>query len=271
MADSFVGGLIALFVATGILIRLPLVGVFLIALGAFVPFPPAVCQWVSTSPECKVTVGMDSEIPIGWCVYGVLVVVLIPLGMEQSRRRNELYNLVDSVSFYKAYHSNAINEAIHLCCIPTILWSAIGILSFSSPVFGAGGAATLDWSALFAFMYAQYYLKMMMPHSIPVAIASFGLVIAAWVTIHTLKPELNTLCWIHGVAWVLQFWGHGVHEKRAPALLTNLSQALLMAPLFVLLEALFSLGWAPAMRKQVLELSQARIRELDAARARAKQ
>ncbi|KAF8400245.1 hypothetical protein HHK36_013542 [Tetracentron sinense] len=38
--------------------------------------------------------------------------------------------------------------------------------------------------------------------------------------------------------WTGQFIGHGVFEKRALALLDNLSQALLMVPFFVLLEAL---------------------------------
>ncbi|MCE7766678.1 DUF962 domain-containing protein, partial [Pseudomonas putida] len=41
--------------------------------------------------------------------------------------------------------------------------------------------------------------------------------------------------------WTGQFIGHGVFEKRAPALLNNLTQAFLMAPFFVLLEALQSL------------------------------
>ncbi|KAG6401765.1 hypothetical protein SASPL_138630 [Salvia splendens] len=40
------------------------------------------------------------------------------------------------------------------------------------------------------------------------------------------------------VCWTGQFIGHGVFEKRAPALLDNLAQAFLMAPFFVLLEAL---------------------------------
>ncbi|KAG9451378.1 hypothetical protein H6P81_011343 [Aristolochia fimbriata] len=38
--------------------------------------------------------------------------------------------------------------------------------------------------------------------------------------------------------WIWQFIGHGVFEKRAPALLDNISQAFLMAPFFVLLEVL---------------------------------
>ena len=41
---------------------------------------------------------------------------------------------------------------------------------------------------------------------------------------------------IHVTAWILQFVGHGVFEGRAPALLDSLDQALITAPLFVLLE-----------------------------------
>ncbi|PIA62786.1 hypothetical protein AQUCO_00200658v1 [Aquilegia coerulea] len=40
------------------------------------------------------------------------------------------------------------------------------------------------------------------------------------------------------LCWTGQFIGHGVFEKRAPALLDNLTQAFVMAPFFVLLEAL---------------------------------
>ena len=37
--------------------------------------------------------------------------------------------------------------------------------------------------------------------------------------------------------------GHGVHEKRAPALFDNLFQAFIMAPLFVLMEVFFKFGY----------------------------
>ena len=41
------------------------------------------------------------------------------------------------------------------------------------------------------------------------------------------KPALA----LHVLSWVAQFYGHGVHEGRAPALLDNLAQALFMAPM----------------------------------------
>ena len=52
-------------------------------------------------------------------------------------------------------------------------------------------------------------------------------------------------------SWIAQFVGHGVFEKRAPALLDNLVQALFLAPFFVWMEILFSLGYRPELKARV--------------------
>ena len=56
---------------------------------------------------------------------------------------------------------------------------------------------------------------------------------------------------IHVFSWLMQFYGHGAFEKRSPALLDSLVQALTLAPLFVWLELLFVLGYKPAMAKKI--------------------
>ncbi|GAB1194443.1 hypothetical protein APSETT444_003688 [Aspergillus pseudonomiae] len=53
---------------------------------------------------------------------------------------------------------------------------------------------------------------------------------------------------IHVASWLLQFVGHGAFERRAPALLDNLVQALLLAPLFVWMEILFFFGYRPELK-----------------------
>ena len=53
------------------------------------------------------------------------------------------------------------------------------------------------------------------------------------------------------VSWIAQFIGHGVYEGRAPALLDNLMQALVLAPFFVFMEALFKFGYRPELQKRV--------------------
>jgi uncharacterized membrane protein YGL010W len=54
-------------------------------------------------------------------------------------------------------------------------------------------------------------------------------------------------------AWIAQFIGHGVYEGRAPALLDNLVQALVLAPFFVFMEMLFFFGYRPELQKRVNE------------------
>lgn len=53
------------------------------------------------------------------------------------------------------------------------------------------------------------------------------------------------------VAWIAQFLGHGIYEGRAPALMDNLVQALVLAPFFVFMEILFRLGYRPQLQKRV--------------------
>ncbi|KAK8934547.1 hypothetical protein KSP39_PZI015110 [Platanthera zijinensis] len=52
------------------------------------------------------------------------------------------------------------------------------------------------------------------------------------------------------LCWTGQFIGHRVFEKRSPALLDNLSVALLMAPFFVLLETIYIRNWAIKKKPQ---------------------
>ena len=47
------------------------------------------------------------------------------------------------------------------------------------------------------------------------------------------NPEIWKLAvGVHIFCWVAQFYGHGAHEGRAPALFDNLFQALMMVHIF---------------------------------------
>lgn len=52
-------------------------------------------------------------------------------------------------------------------------------------------------------------------------------------------------------SWVAQFVGHAAFEGRAPALLENLVQAIILAPFFVWMEVLFFLGYRPELKERV--------------------
>jgi len=69
------------------------------------------------------------------------------------------------------------------------------------------------------------------------------------------------------VAWGAQFVGHGVFEGRAPALLDNLLQALVLAPFFVFMEILFMCGYRPELQKRVEESVETEIQKFKAAKS----
>lgn len=66
---------------------------------------------------------------------------------------------------------------------------------------------------------------------------------------------------VHVVSWILQFIGHGKFERRKPALLDNIFQALFLAPMFVWYEVLFKLGFYKDLRKEVEASVQEEIRK----------
>ena len=68
-------------------------------------------------------------------------------------------------------------------------------------------------------------------------------------------------------AWIAQFVGHGVFEGRAPALLDNLLQALVLAPFFVFMELLFMFGYRPELQKRVNDAVGKEIKRVKAEKA----
>ena len=72
---------------------------------------------------------------------------------------------------------------------------------------------------------------------------------------------------LHITSWMGQFMGHGVFERRAPALTQNLTQAVFLAPFFVWMELLFWAGYRPELRSRLQKMVLARIDALNKAKA----
>ena len=74
-------------------------------------------------------------------------------------------------------------------------------------------------------------------------------------------PILTFSICLHVCAWLLQFVGHYAFEGRAPALLDSLDQAFITAPLFVLLEIVFFLGYRKDFYANCMKQVEANIAE----------
>lgn len=151
------------------------------------------------------------------------------------------FNLVQQLKFYNAYHSNDTNVLIHRICVPFIIWSALGLLDCVSG----------KYAAITATVYQLYYIIL----SVPIGLSYLPQLLIMLYTAHSLNTHTNhsvaifTLTQI--VSWIAQFYGHARHERRAPALLDNLVGAIFLAPFFVHIENLVTLGYCRQLREQI--------------------
>nr|XP_043638602.1 2-hydroxy-palmitic acid dioxygenase mpo1 [Erigeron canadensis] len=154
-----------------------------------------------------------------------------------------LFDLENHFAFYGAYHSNPVNIFIHMLFVWPILFTSLVILYFTPPLVNLDFlpySLVLNYGFLFTVIYAGFYV------GLDVKAGSFAglLCFLCWVFGSFVAQHLGfSLAWKVVLAaqifcWTGQFIGHGIFEKRAPALLDNLTQAFLMAPFFVLLETL---------------------------------
>ncbi|KAF8408126.1 hypothetical protein HHK36_007269 [Tetracentron sinense] len=164
--------------------------------------------------------------------------------------RSGLVDLEKHFAFYGANHSNPINIFIHMLFVWPIFFTSVLLLYFTPSLFnlphfellqfGNNLNLALNFGFLFSLIYALFYVCLDKKAGSLAALLCF----ICWVGGSSLAGRLGfSLAWKVVLAaqlfcWTGQFIGHGVFEKRAPAILENLSQALLMAPFFVLLEAL---------------------------------
>lgn len=165
-----------------------------------------------------------------------------------------LFDLERHFAFYGAYHSNPVNVLIHVLFVWPIFYTSLVLFHFTPPIvhlpisFAGVDGIDLNFGFVAALFYGLFYLAMDRKAGFLAAL----LCILCWFGSDRLAGRLGfSLAWKVVLAsqlfcWTSQFIGHGVFEKRAPALLDNLSQALLMAPFFVLLEVLQSFfGYEP--------------------------
>ncbi len=130
------------------------------------------------------------------------------------------------IASYAGDHRNPVNHAIHVVCIPLIVFSSLGLLNWIPlhlTLLNHGvGLGDLGLLLLLAF-FARHDLRLALL-ALPFAAA---MVIAA----RYLPPLAHVA--IFATTWIAQFFGHGLWEKNRPSLMSNLV-SLFVAPAFLL-------------------------------------
>ena len=117
---------------------------------------------------------------------------------------------------YSESHQNKTNKAIHWVCVPTILFSIIGILAHFSALL----------TALLLLLSFVFYARLDLV--LAVAMAAL-LVVMAWL-IYTLPVGVGFYIGLFVLAWIGQFYGHKVEAKK-PSFFKDL-QFLLIGPVW---------------------------------------
>ncbi|KAI0341081.1 DUF962-domain-containing protein [Trametopsis cervina] len=192
---------------------------------------------------------------------------------------SSLLDIRKQLAFYGAYHNNSWNIFLHLIGVPLLLWSAEILfhdLQVSLPTY----SYVINEYLRFDLNFPTAWLGLCLAYYAvldPVATlfylpqSALSLLTATAYAYH--PGAFQTAAAINIGAWIAQFIGHGVAEKRAPALLDNILGAFVLAPFFVHLEVLFALGYKPGLRRDVKNLvgvEIARFRRLDAEKRAAK-
>lgn len=111
--------------------------------------------------------------------------------------------------------------------------------------------AQLNWSAVFLGLYWLYYSVLDVTAALMLAPIWYAIYYGSTVLARTHPDATKIALGLKAFGWVSQFYGHGVHEGRAPALLDNLLGAVVLAPFFVFLEILFHFGYRPQLQKEL--------------------
>jgi uncharacterized membrane protein YGL010W len=158
-------------------------------------------------------------------------------------------NLTEQLTQYAAYHRDARNIGTHFVGIPLIVLALAVLLS--RPVIALGLPVPVSPAWLLFGAATIYYLVLDVPLGLMMAVVSVACVaFGAWLA------QQGTAAWLGGgvglfvVGWIFQFVGHIAWEHRKPAFVDDLI-GLMIGPLFVLAEALFSIGWRPELRAAI--------------------
>ncbi|TDM09487.1 MAG: hypothetical protein C4K60_09545 [Ideonella sp. MAG2] len=154
---------------------------------------------------------------------------------------------------YASYHRDPRNIATHMVGIPLSVFSLGALLSHPALLTlpTAWGPLTLTPAIVVWLLSTLWYLSRGLPGLGLVVSAANGLLLLAAALLLPAVDTLGLSCGAAALAlgWLCQSIGH-YYEGRKPAPLAR-GRGLLMAPMFVVAEALFSLGYFKQLKADI--------------------
>lgn len=158
-------------------------------------------------------------------------------------------NATDLMVQYARYHRDRRNIATHFVGVPLIVFGIAALLS--RPEWPLGNWSLTPIAAVWALSTAWYLTRGNLLLGGLTALAN-GLLVVLAIQL-TSGPGWGWLAWGAGafaVGWLIQFVGH-FYEGRKPAFIDDLA-GLLVAPMFLMGEILFTLGLARRLSDDIV-------------------
>lgn len=148
---------------------------------------------------------------------------------------------------YGRFHRDPRNRLTHYFGVPAIIYSVLVPMALSVHwIFGL--PVGLDRIVVAVAAVGYIWLDIGLGLALTAVLAL--LASTAEATLRMGNPlALGTAAVLFVLGWTLQLLGHRLEGNR-PALLTNLAQ-ILVAPLYLIAELEFALGWRPSLREHV--------------------
>lgn len=154
------------------------------------------------------------------------------------------------MAFYSAYHQEKTNIWIHVVGVPTILFTAfVAIASFE--LFSIGRfSVTAAW--VYFALTTLVYLRLDLAMGV-IAAGLYGSLCFWAHDVATMGSTTILAVFLTGqiVGWGAQIYGHLHFEKNRPAFYENIMQSFVSAPIFVIADVLFHMGFKRELQRQV--------------------
>ncbi len=121
---------------------------------------------------------------------------------------------------YAESHRNATNEWIHIFCVPTIVFTALGLFWSIHPYV----------AVLASVLSLLYYTSLSLPFAGGMLLMSSAMLAGLYLLPQALVLKVSLSVFV--IAWIGQFIGHKIEGKK-PSFFDDL-RFLLIGPLFVL-------------------------------------
>jgi len=170
-------------------------------------------------------------------------------------------NVEELLSQYKSVHFNKTNIKTHFIGVPLIIWAVTLLLSLHVFHVELGNTQLTFTPAYVFFAFALvYYFSLHLKLAVSMVFyAALNLFLVSFVAEH--EYALYIALAVFFIGWAFQFIGHH-YEKAKPAFIDDLGQ-FLIAPLFLMAEIYFLLGWEKALEETITPMAVTKRRKLN--------